>query len=214
MATHGEGRAVTPWCLWPSCTGVGKIFYLPQGSSPAPHPSPSQTLQYFGVSLQCPFRKAAGRGKKKGMKEEKQTDKGQSAPKRNSLWLQGGRSKHGRVCPEMCRGSFPSIPLRHSCLQGRSGDWDYQIPAPAIWEYPAGAGGTSQEGCFSFLPCATLLSHSPGAEATDGVRVAWELCVAPGAEAPTRSSSLLGVGKACLGLAVCGRQPWRDAAWV
>lgn len=89
-----------------------------------------------------------------------------------------------------------------------------QLP---LWEYPAGAGGTSQEGCFSFLPCATLLSHSPGAEATAGARAVHGTACAgstPGAEAPTRSSSLLGVGTACLGLAVCGRQPWRDAARV
>lgn len=79
MAAHGEGRAVPPRCPWPSCTGVGKFFFPPWSSSPTPHPSPSHTLQYFAVSLQCPFRKAAGRGKEEGMKEEKQTNKGQRA---------------------------------------------------------------------------------------------------------------------------------------
>lgn len=38
-----------------------------------------------------------------------------------------------------------------------SGTTKSQLP---LWEYPAGAGGTSQEGCFSFLPRA-IHARSP-----------------------------------------------------
>lgn len=148
----------------PAAQGLGRSFFS------APHPSPSQTLQYFVVSLQCPFRKAAGRGKE-GMKEEKQTNKGQRA-RRDSVYVEcnqeklpltsGGQKQARQGLSRDVQGEFPFNPPPSLLPSGSSGDGDYHIPAPAMgipcrgWRHLSG-------GMFQlFALCHTLVPQPWG----------------------------------------------------